>query len=268
VLVFTVLPNEWNEPEHEAEKYFHIQREPMQEKFENKIAETVKELLPLYYRAKRPVLDWEHGLFSIIGMAAAIYSETGRESARLLATNAILCYRDLIDAALKEDERVHDDDWDWLQLVAVWVRHLLKDEALADALVDEVATGRPFSFGMFLSGGKHGWGSCGYPNVSVLASDFHLLYARNIGHRLSGTVKQTVKHWQDLLMNPDQLGDTYERIEKIREPIRKRLMERYKQERQKRPPRKPESNVEPSGTDSKAEPSGADPGLSTDEKAE
>jgi hypothetical protein len=258
VLVFTSLPNEWNEPEHDAEKYFHIQREPVQEKFENKIAEAVKELIPLYHRATRPVLDWEHGLFSIIGMAAAIYSETGRESARVLATDAILCYRDVI-AAAQEKERVHDDDWDYLQLAAVWVRHLLKDEKLADELVDDVAKGRPFSFGMFSGGGKHGWGSYGYPNVSLLGSDFNILYARNVGHRLSDAVKQNVKHWQDLLMNPDQLSDTYERIEKIREPIRQRLMERLEKERQKRPARKP---------DSKAEPPGADAGPSTENKAE
>src|SRR5262249_5968360 len=48
VLVFTSLPNDWDEPLQKAEKYFHIQREPVQEQFENKIAETVRELLPLY----------------------------------------------------------------------------------------------------------------------------------------------------------------------------------------------------------------------------
>jgi hypothetical protein len=267
VLVFTVLPNEWNEPEHEAQKYFQIQREPVHEKFENKIAETVKELLPLHYRAKRPVLDWEHGLFSIIGMAAAIYSETGRESARLLATDAILCYRDLI-AAAQEKGRVRDDDWDWLQLASVWVRHLVKDAALADALVDEVATGRPFSFGVFLSGGKHGWGIYGYPNIS-LGSDFHVMWPRNVGHRLSETVRKTVKRWQDLLTNPEQLRDTYERIEKIREPIRKRLMKQYEREKQQQRPRKSALKAEPSVTDSKAQPPGADSGPpSTDDNVE
>jgi hypothetical protein len=258
VLVFTVLPNDWNEPEHEAEKYFHIDREPVQVKFENKIGEIIKELIPLYHRAKMPVLDWEHGLFSIVGMAAAIYSETGRESAKLLATDAILCYRGLIDAARKKDQRVRDDDWDWLQLAAVWVRHLLKDVALADALVNEIAIGRPFSFGMFLGSGKHGWGSYGYPNISFLGSDFRILWARNVGHRLNETVRKTVKHWEDLLMNSDQLSDTYERIEKIREPIRKRLTEQYEKQKQTRAG-KPHV---------KAEPSGADAGPSSEKKVE
>ena len=256
-LVFAGLPNEWNEPERDAEKYFHIQREPVQEKFENKIAETVKELIPLYHHAAWPVHDWGHTLFSIIGMAAAIYSETGRESARVLAIDAIVCYRDVIVAG--QETRVRDDDWDYLQLAAVWVRHLLKDAALADALVDEVAIGRPFSFGMFLSGGNSGWGLYGYPNVSFLRSDFHILYPRNVGHRLSDAVKRNMKHLQELLMNPDHLSDTYERIERIRDPIRQRLMEQRENERQKRPPRKPDSN---------AKPSGADEGPSTENKAE
>jgi hypothetical protein len=250
VLVFTVLPNEWNEQQqHEAEKFFHIERESAQGNYESKIRETGKDLLALYFGSTRPPLDWEHGLFSIIGMAAAICSETGRESSRLLATEAILRYRDLIVEARNKDERVQDDDWDWLQLAAVWVRHLLKDETLADALVDEVATGRPFSFGMFLSG-KHGWGSYGYPNISILGSDFRLQYPRNIGHRLGDTVKQTVKHWEDLLMNSDQLSDTYERIEKIREPIRQKMMERLEKEKKDRALRKPKSKSEPSDTHS------------------
>ena len=174
-----------------------------------------------------PVMDWEHGVFSIIGIAAAIYSQTGRESAKLLATDAILCYRDVM-AAAQEKKRDRDDDWDWLQLAAVWVRHLLKDDDLADALVNEVATGRPFSFGMFLGGSKHGWGTYGYPNVSLLGADFHILFAKNVGHRLSEAVTQKVKHWQDLLMNPSQLSDTYERIEKIRDPIRQSLKADHK----------------------------------------
>jgi hypothetical protein len=258
VLVFAGLPNEWNEPERDAEKYFHIQREPVQEKFENKIAETVKEVIPLYHQSNWPVLDWEHELFSIIGMAAAMYSETGRESARVLAIDAIVLYRDVIVAG--QEKRVRDNDWDYLQLAAVWVRHLLKDAALADVLVNEVATGRPFSFGMFVSGSNPGWGGYGYPNVSFLRSDFHVLYPRNVEQRLSDTFKQNVKHWQDdLLMNPDQLQDTYERIEKIREPIRQGLMERREKETKERLPRRPGSKEEPS-------PPGAEP--SPEKKAE
>jgi hypothetical protein len=242
LLIFTALPTEWNEPEQPAEKYFNINRPTAQELFENKLAETVKHLIPLHYRSKMPVLDWEHKLFSIIGMAAAIYAETGRESARLPALEAISCYRDVLFDALKKDERVHDDSWDYLQLVSVWARHLLKDVDLADALVEAIAKGRPFHFSMFLGGSKHGWGAYGYPNVTLLNSDFFIPYPRNIGHRLSETVTKTVKRWQGKLMNPDELQDTYERIEKIREPIRKRILERHEKEKEKRQPRKPDSN--------------------------
>ena len=68
-------------------------------------------------------------------------------------------YRDVLFDALQKNESVHDDSWDYLQLTSVWARHLLKDIVLAEALVDVVAKGRPFHFGMFLGGGKQGWGS-------------------------------------------------------------------------------------------------------------
>jgi hypothetical protein len=241
LLIFTALPTEWNEPERPAEKHFNIDRPTAQELFENKLAETVKDLIPLHYRSETPVLDWEHKLFSIIGIAAAIYGETGRESARLLALEAISCYRDVLFDALQKNEGVHDESWDYLQLTSVWVRHLLKDIALADALVDAVAKGRPFHFGMFSGSGKQGWGSYGYPNVTLLNSDFFIPYPRNIGHRLSETVTTTVKRWQAKLMNPDELRDTYERIEKVREPTRKRIMEQREKEREKRRPGKSDS---------------------------
>jgi hypothetical protein len=243
LLIFTALPNEWNEPEQPAEQYFHIDRPTAQELFENKLTETIKDLIPLHYRSKTPVMDWEHKLFSIIGMAAATYSETGRESARLVALEAIECYRDVLFDALEKDERVHDDSWDYLQLTAVWARQLLKDVALADALVDAVAKGRPFHIsGMFLGSGKHGFGSLGYPNVTLTNSDFFIPYPRNIGHRLSETAKQTVKRWQEKLMNKEELEDTYEKIHAIREPVRKRIMEQHAKQKEKHRPAKPDSN--------------------------
>jgi len=233
LLIFTALPAAWNEPEQPAEKYFNINRPTAQELFESKLAETVKDLIPLHYRSKMPVLDWEHKLFSIIGMAAAIYGETGRESTRLLALETISCYRDVLFDALQKNESVHDDSWDYLQLTSMWARHLLKDVALADELVDAVANGRAFHLGMFSGSGKQGWGLYGYPNVRLLNSDFSIPYPGNIGHRLSETVKQTVLRWQEKLMNPDELKDTYERIEKIREPMRKRILERYKEQKER-----------------------------------
>jgi len=243
LLIFTAVPNEWNEPEQRAEKYSHVDRTTAQELFENKLAETIKALIPLHYRSETSVMEWEHKLFSIIGIAAATYAETERESVRLLALEAIECYRDVLFEALEKDERVHNDSWDYLQLTSVWARHLLKDVALADALLDAVANGRPFHVGStFLGSSKHGWGSYGYPNVGLLQSDFHIPYPRNIGHRFSENAKETVKVWQEKLMKPEELGDTYERIHAIREPIRKEIMERYRKEKEKPRPVVPKSN--------------------------
>jgi hypothetical protein len=233
LLIFVGLPSQWYEPAHPAEKYSNINRPTVQGLFESKLAQTIKELIPLYHRARRMVHDWDHKLFSLIGMAAAIYSETGRESARLLAVEAILCYRDLIADSLSKNESVADQAWDYLQLTSVWVRHLLKDVDLADSFVEAVANGRPYRFGILESSGKQGWGSYGYPNVSFLNSDFFLSYPQNIGHRLSETVSQMLKRWQDCLMNPDELRDTYERIEKIRELVLKRIVEQRDREKEK-----------------------------------
>lgn len=233
LLILIGLPSQWNEVDQSASR--HIKQVTAQERFETDLGEIIKDLIPLYREAHSLVRDWEQEVFSIIGMAAAVYSQTGRETARLLAAEAISCYRNLLAADnAQEHKRVHDDDWDYLQLVSVWMRHLLKDDALADELVDSVAKGRPFHFSFLELGGKHGWGVYGYPNVSFLDHDFHLPRPRNIAHRLGDSVRQTLIRWQERLMNPDQLMDTYDRIEKIREPIHQRVMERYRSEMERR----------------------------------
>src|SRR5262249_34284755 len=158
-----------------------------------------------------------------------LYADTGRESAKALAEDGILSYRDEI-ATAQEKRRVHDDDWDYLQLAAVWVRHLLKDSKSADNVVEFVAKGRPFSFGMFSGSGKYGWGAYGYPNIYFMGSDFRLLVPQNVVNRLSEGVHKNVKRWQELLMNPDHLKETYEKIEEIREPIRQEFLEQIKKE--------------------------------------
>ncbi len=233
LLILIGLPSQWNEVEPAAER--HIEQITAQERFETDLGATIKDLIPLYRGARTLVRDWEQEIFSIIGMAAAVYAETGRETARLVAIEAISCYRDTLAADnAQEHKTVHDDDWDYLQLVSVWARHLLKDDALADELVDAVAKGRPFHFSFVGLSGKHGWGVYGYPDVSFLDYDFHLPRPRNIAHRLGDSVRQTLIRWQDRLMNPDQLMDTYDRIEKIREPIRQRMMESYRLEMERR----------------------------------
>ena len=56
-----------------------------------------------------------------------------------------------------------------------------------------VANGRPFHFGMFALSGKHGWGVYGYPNVSIVNSDFFLPNPRNIQASLNTPVWEAMK---------------------------------------------------------------------------
>jgi len=240
ILIFVALPDQWNQPEVAAERYFGVNPPDVRESFETELAATVKDLIPLCHRAHTMGLDWQQQLFSIIGIAAAIYADTGRESARSLALEAILQYRDLVYAEDESDRRVSDDDWDYLQLVSVWARHLLKETRLADDLVDAVAHRRPFSFGILESSGKSGWGHYGYPSVHF-GADFGIPNPRNIRHRLSDSVQRKVRQWQDRLMNAKELSETSEMVEKIRTPIWERIIEKRKKE--KRPPRTSEGGA-------------------------
>jgi hypothetical protein len=188
VVILVGLPDDWNAPRRPRGTQRNISRASVQELFDREITAIITEVIPLYYRAHQMVHDWEQTMFAVIGMAAATFADTGRESAKELAVNAISAYRDLLVQDLRDDTKVIDDDaWDYVQLAAVWVRNLLRESGLADALVDMVATRRPFTFGSYQSSGKEGWGVYGYPNVSIANSDFFLPYPRNMGRHLGAS---------------------------------------------------------------------------------
>jgi hypothetical protein len=227
LLVLVGLPSSWNIRQLRA----GIRRDAptVQESFEAVVNTVFKELIPLYFKARRIGLDdWNHLLFSIIGMATTVYADTQRESAKELATELITTYRDLVVA----DDRNNEDALDYLQLASVWARHLLQDTALADSLVNIVANKRPFHAGFYISG-KTGWGMYGYPHVSIARGDFFISYPRNIGPVLTKATHKTVNRWTEMLMNPDQLKDTYKTIEKIREPITRQIQQRRRMNQQR-----------------------------------
>jgi hypothetical protein len=234
LIIFCGIPETWNTPQSQENVRHGIHPPTVNELFDPELAKIITGLIPLYYRAHQ-VHDWEQPTFGIIGMAAAIFAETGRESAKALAVEAISTYRDLLIADQGDESKiVHDDAWDYLQLASVWLRHLLQEPKLADEIIGMVANGRLFSFGMFATSGKQGWGMYGYPNVSIINSDFFLPNPRNIQPSLGKPVWEAMKRWQDRLMNPNDLQDIYERIERIRGPIRERLTARREQKRQQR----------------------------------
>jgi len=238
VMILSGIPESWNPRGQHVGR--GIRPGTVHELFDQDLGQILIELIPLYYRAEKMVYDWEQPLFGVIGMGAAVFAETGRESAKVSAVGAISAYRDLLAADQTDHEKiVHDDSWDYLQLASVWLRNLLQEPGLADGVVEMVANGRPFHFGMFALTGKQGWGVYGYPNVSIVNSDFFLPNPRNIHASLNKPVWEAMKRWQDRLMNPNDLQDTYERIERIREPIRERLIAQRERARQGRQPARP-----------------------------
>jgi hypothetical protein len=238
VMILCGIPESWNARGQDVRR--GIRPASVQELFDQEFGQILIELIPLYHRAEKMVYDWEQPLFGIIGMGAAVFAETGRESAKLLAVGAISAYRDLLAADQADhDKTVHEDAWDYLQLASVWLRNLLQEPRLADEVVEMVANGRPFHFGMFALSGKQGWGVYGYPNVSIVNSDFFLPNPRNVQASLNTPVWEAMKRWQDRLMNPNDLQDTYDRIERIRDPIRERLIAKRERARQGRQPARP-----------------------------
>jgi hypothetical protein len=233
VMILCGIPDSWNARGQDVGR--GIRPASVHELFDQDLGQILIQVIPLYYRAEKMVYDWEQTLFGMIGIGAAVFAETGRESAKLFAVGAISAYRDLLAADQTDDDKiVRDDAWDYLQLASVWLRNLLQEPGLADGVVELVANSRPFHFGMFELSGKQGWGMYGYPNVFIVNSDFFLPNPRNIQASLGRPVWDAMKRWQDRLMNRSDLQDTYDRIERIRGPVRERLTAQRERQRQRR----------------------------------
>ena len=181
LIILCGIPESWNTAGREEHGRRGVRQASVQELFDRDLSGIMTELIPLYYHAEKMVHDWEQPIFAVFGMAAAVFAETGRESAKQFAVEAISAYRDLLSGdQADKDKIVHDDAWDYLQLASVWLRSLLREPGLADEVIEMVAHGRPFSFGTFALSGKQGWGAHGYPNVSIVNSDFFLPNPTNI----------------------------------------------------------------------------------------
>jgi hypothetical protein len=205
-----------------------------QQKLEDTLSDSVGKLLDWSDTGEWAAFSTEQVLFSILGLAAASYKISGRDSLKSLASTNIKRYFEGILKDLKADARINDARWDYLQLCAAWCFGLLDEPDLGTKLVEHVANYRPFKFG-YVSGSSGRYGSLGYPQ-GELGMDFFVVVPRNIVSHLTNSDMEQFESLRALAMDDQILVDTYRKVEHIRGPIRDRLLEerrqRFEQQRQ------------------------------------
>jgi hypothetical protein len=199
--------------------YRHQDVEARQEILERHMGDVTREMIELWYNPKREWFDCEHALFSVVGLAAVAFKATGRTHAKVVALEIIERYSRMLDETQKNNGRIPDDHWDYLQLCAAWARDLLGEVQLADKMVFDVAHGRPFYTG-YLSGGSS---NMGYPQVE-LGFAFFLPVPRNL--QLSNNDRELFNRWQAMAVTPNMMHDTYERVWAIRGPLHDEIRSR------------------------------------------
>jgi hypothetical protein len=209
--------------------YRHQDEESRQEILEQHIGDVTREMIELWYDPKREWFDCEHALFSIVGLAAVAFKATGRAHAKAVALEIVERYSQMLDETQKNNGRIPDDHWDYLQLCAAWARDLLGEVQLADKMVSDVAHGRPFYTG-YLSGGS---GNMGYPQVE-LGFAFFLPVPRNL--QLSNNDGELFNQWQAMAVGPNMMHDTYERIWAVRGPLHAEIRSRRASKKKPAPP--------------------------------
>jgi hypothetical protein len=152
-------------------------------------------------------------------MAAVAFKATGRAHSKAVALEIIERYSQMLDETQKNNGRIRDGHWDYLQLCAAWARDLLGEVQLADKMVSDVAHGRPFHTG-YLSGGSS---NMGYPRVE-LGLAFFLPVPRNL--QLSNNDGALFNKWQAMAVEPNMVHDTYERVWAIRGPLHDEIRSR------------------------------------------
>ena len=167
-------------------------------------------------------------MFGLIGYGmAALRSYTSGQLKSSLTT-CVRAYLKLVQQEEgKEDGRVHDGTWDYLQLAGVWTAHYLQDNLLAATIAEIVAKGRSIYSGDYFPSHSGEFGHLGYPEIHF--SDFFLPNLMNVRTYVSEADWASFQAVQDEVMSPKILLPYFERIEAIRKP----LVDEWRSKRQK-----------------------------------
>ena len=194
------------------------------ERMERAIFQALQQLLKSFYQAKDVYgPDWKHAAFSLLGVALSVNKDAGRPSLDQLVRSTVQLYESLVvQEVSKPGERVHEEDFEYLQLAGAWTVQFLNDTTTADRIAKFVGEFKPFSSA--IGGGHDRFDHYGYPSLHF--SDFAIKRPANPYISKAGWSK--LQRIAKETMTEAVLMPYYRQVEQTREPLRKKFWERVR----------------------------------------
>jgi hypothetical protein len=163
----------------------------------------LSELSTLFYQSERVSLDWQHSVFSSLGILILRFADNQEEFIKIKIIEVVNNYYLLIKNDIDKGNRTHSDSEKYLQLVAAWMQNFNVDNELTQNIEDLLASGRGNS--RRYGSSRERYGLYGYPTLHH--SDFFLYPLRNIRHPqiMSDEYRQNFGKLGDRLINDDVL---------------------------------------------------------------
>jgi hypothetical protein len=162
-------------------------------------------------------LDWQQTFLGTIGHAVYAYSQRGGEHLKNAGLSMVRGYfTHLKKIKADPDQRITEDDFDYLQLAGAWVAWHLKESALSQEIADFIAKSRPFYNGYFGGSSTH-FGRLGYPEI--MHNDYRLPVPKSLLEVLTDQDRLAYIRANEALLGEQTLNMFYKMIRKTREPL-------------------------------------------------
>jgi len=142
------------------------------------ICDKLNELITIFYRSKRSSIDWQHSVFSSLGILIIRFADKKEEFIKVKVIEVVTNYYFLINNDIEGSNRTHYDSEKYLQLVAAWMKYFNVDKVLTQNIEDLLTSIKRDSRGYGSLRDKYGL--FGYPTLHH--NDFYLYPIENIRH--------------------------------------------------------------------------------------
>lgn len=202
-------------------------RERVEEKLFDGLAVLMDSLLQTEARAFH---DWRHAMFSVVGLGMHAWKREYRDSLKVRLEGMADKYESHIMAKHASDpQSLHDEDFDYLQLLGAWLLHYFDDQVSAQRIANFVGTSRLVRDSMY-GGGRGRLAYLGYPTLHY--SDFGIKRFDNPS--LSDDAIQRITQAAHNVISDQVLVPYGETIQAIQEPIREAYYARARSAREAR----------------------------------
>lgn len=165
--------------------------------------------------------EWQHPMFGLMGIAVMTYVDGGDDHTKQRIIDCARLHLRLVREDQQKNGHVHDEAWDYLQLLGAWISAFLNTPDLSKEVLDAVCEGRPlrYGFGGILSSrGSGRYSALGYPEL--LFGDFGLPGLRNI-QNLPESEARILASYQERLISDSVLLPFAREVRRLRAELRK-----------------------------------------------